>query len=140
MSELRFGRIVITDSTISEVEGRPLVTVERAEIRRVRLVHGVIAERPVVFIAMGILCAVVGLAGIAMLARGYFSRISIGLTLLLGGAPFMVMAGIRQGPVLQIETSRGTRKLGFGKRVQLAELPAFVADAKEQAGLAIERD
>lgn len=51
----------------------------------------------------------------------------------------MIYSAMKRGPILWIETTRGRRKPQFGKRVDPAGLPGFVAQAR-RAGLHITVD
>ena len=134
---MTFHRIRLTDTALTEFDGAPLVTIPRAEITRVRLIHGTIAEKPWVLVGAGIVAAAIGLAGVALLAAGVLPRSGAGAILVGLCGPLLVAAGLKQGPVLVVETTRGTRKLGFGKNVDRKALPAFVKTARA-AGLPIE--
>lgn len=64
---LVFHRIVITPETVQEVDGLPLVTIQRSAVVRTRLTRGLVTERPWVAILGGLLVTALGLAGIRIL-------------------------------------------------------------------------
>jgi hypothetical protein len=147
--EVRFGRIRITARAIEEVVGRtPLVSIPRAEVRRIVLRRGVIAERPAILIALGVLVLVAAAPGVTGMLRGVWdhngsiviSAMQYATILALGAGPLLIWAALRRGLVLEVEAARGTRKLGVGtdREVDIARLDDFVA-AAARAGLTIER-
>jgi len=136
---LVFGRIVIDPEAIEEREIQALVRVKRADITRIRLVHDVIAERPWFLIGCGAALVVLGMIGVLVLLHGGSPRIGASAMFGLVGGPLLIASALRRGPVLIVETASDRRKLGFGKHVELAALPQFVADARE-IGLPIESD
>jgi hypothetical protein len=137
MTRVQLQRVILTDDAIAEFEQVALVKIPRGEVKRIRLLHGPVAEHPLFFIVGAIVCAAAGIAGVAMLFDGRFWKTGTLAALLLLASPVMLAAGVRHGPYLLVETKRGARKLGFGPRVPLDALPGFVASARE-AGWTIE--
>ena len=120
------GRLHLTERAIEERVGRTaLVSIPRADARNLVVRRATVAERPLFFSVTGAALAVVG--AIALLSLLQHPT-----------GPLLIAAGLRRGWVLEIETARGARKLGFGKGVGELEVKAFLADAAS-AGVFIDR-
>jgi hypothetical protein len=73
--EIRFHRIVIRPATVSEIDGRPLVTIPRTDIIQIRLTHGLLTERPLIAIVAGIAVTAIDLFGIKILAAVFLTGV-----------------------------------------------------------------
>jgi hypothetical protein len=103
----------------------------------------VLAERAFVLIGAGLVAGLIGLCGVYLMLDAFTADVKQGfprtgalaaMGLVLG--PWMIHAGTRRGPVLEVDTVRGPRKLQFGGGLDPAELPDFVERARE-AGVEI---
>ncbi|MCE9571949.1 MAG: hypothetical protein K8W52_02215 [Deltaproteobacteria bacterium] len=139
---VRLGAIELTDQWLREVEGSTrLVSIPRAEVRRVVLRHARIAERPLLSLVVGIVLTTVGAYGAIATAASRVRYVELvgGFLTMLAAGPWMIHSSFRRGLVLHVETDRGTRTLGLGGAVQSPALEAFI-EAAAQAGLIIERE
>ncbi len=137
---VRLGAIEITDQWLREVEDRTrLVSIPRAEVRRVVLRHARVAERPVLSLVLGIGLSTLGAYGVVvtLFAQVRFVELIGGFIITLLAGAWLIYSALRRGLILQVETGRGVRKLGFGGAIEPAALAAFV-EAAAKAGLAIE--
>ena len=139
MSEVRLGRIRVTDQALEEREGNALlVQIPRDQIRGVQLRWGRTSEHPLLLWALAAVCFAVAIIGVVLIVRGVGFPKTAALSCALGvSIPWIVAAAVRQGPVLVVGTTRGTRRLGFGPGVSADRVPAFVEAARGATGLAI---
>ncbi len=135
-SEVRLGRIRITDRAIEEVVDRTaLVSIPRADVTRVVLRRGRVAERPVLFLVVGVAAAILGVYGLidlmdsALRSHVWFPRAIAMTAIAIVGGPLLIVAALRRGYLLDIETRRATRRLGFGGGVEAERLPELVTGA-----------
>lgn len=145
---IRLHRVLISPEAIAETVGATaLVSIPRAEVRRLRVARGVIAERPAVLGLFGLAATASGLLALSYILRTTFAPMPyvplhfqysqwLGLIFLAVGPAAIVLA-LRRGLVLFVETARTRRKLGFGAKVSADELARFV-DAARAAGLDVE--
>src|SRR5262245_61131792 len=115
--------IRIADGRIQEIGGgRALVSLPLAEIKDVRLVRDIVAERPVVQAVVG---AVVTALGVAWALRILYWLFRGGVmwdveVLMLGGligGPLFIRGALRRGLVLKVEMANDTRKIGLDKKI-----------------------
>lgn len=129
-------QIVIDDEDVKEMAGeRTAVRLPRAEVTKLRVRHGFVAERPLVQAILG--AGMLGgggyvtlgmMAGSGPAPAGFRYLLASGLALL--GSPFVLYGAVRRGYVLVVETRRGVRKLAFGSRVTKTVVANFVDDAR----------
>ena len=146
-AEFQLHRIRITSSSIAELVGRqPLVSISRAEVRKLRIQRGVITERPWVLAGIGLCSTAIGIAGLVHTLLVFMGRVHGALLparliatafVALVFGPVALYFSFRRGLMLMVDTARSTRKLGFGAQVTSAELTWFV-EAARAAGLAVE--
>jgi hypothetical protein len=144
VSELAFYRILIRDKTISEIDGQPIVTIQRSEIVRIRLLHGRLAAQPWFFLVGGASMLLLGIVGLylvthALTTSGFDGMPKTGAVFLLGliTGPLFGKAGLDHGAYLEVQTTHGTRRLLFGKELEVERLGSFVERAREM-GVEIE--
>lgn len=122
-TEYALGAVRVTPTALVELEwdGTPALTIERADIRSVRLVRGVTVERPVLVFAFGALLVCAGvLTGVA-LARALMagaSRLKWGaaVSIVIPGAWAMRHA-TRRGLYLDVVLESDRRKIVFAPEV-----------------------
>ncbi|HEX4421203.1 MAG TPA: hypothetical protein VH165_24975 [Kofleriaceae bacterium] len=140
-------RIRITSSAVAECVGRrPLVSISRAEVRKLRIQRGLITERPWILAGVGLCITAIGIAGLAHTVLTFLGKmdgrllparlISMSLVALVFG-PVALYFSFRRGLTLLVDTASSTRKLGFGAQVTSAELNNFV-DAARASGITVE--
>src|SRR5260370_31892640 len=118
---LEHGTVRIgADGAVEMDHGRALVTIPGTEIVRLELLRGSGAERPLVCIVLGIVLAVIALAGPLMLALAVLRHVSVPGKLVTSVA-FIIPAlwlldlALRRTWYLLVHTPRGSRKLLFGE-------------------------
>jgi hypothetical protein len=125
---------------LSEVEdGRLMVFIPWAEIRRVELVHGRVAERPVVQVIIGAALIAVACWPLLHLAYwalhgGMFLRAEAWLVAAGGVGAYMIWHALRSGWYVEVEAASGTRKLVFHGNVVEGEAQVFVQAVRERVG------
>lgn len=143
---IELHRIRITSATIAEVVARQsLVSIPRADVRKLRIQRGLVTERPWVLASFGLIVTALGAVGIMYLLRlllspgnvGLSSRVMAAILVSLGAGPSALYFAFRRGLMVLVDTTRSTRKLSFGAPVTGADLAAFV-DAARALGLDVE--
>jgi hypothetical protein len=142
--EIRLHRIMVSASAVAELVGRQaLVSIPRKDVRRLRIEHRLLTERPAILAGFGIAATAVGALALLCIAYALVAdamvdlRVpALGLVLVFAG-PAMIFSALRRGLVLLVDTARTTRKLGFGAKLDPSELGPFV-DAVRASGLEIE--
>jgi hypothetical protein len=133
---LRYLDIEVSTERIAEVgrDGRPLVSVPRAELRAIELRYGPAGERLLLQSLVGAVVVAIGLAlgrgMIAWLLYGGYANINAGagsVTFVLGGA-WLLWRAWRPRHHLRLETTKGTRKLSFGQLADEASIASVLAD------------
>jgi hypothetical protein len=136
MPEVSCQQIVIDEADVKEVdEQRTAVRLPRADVTRLRLRHGLVAERPLVQTILGAAMLAGGGYVCYRLYAGIGETLGAGTTMLAAGvaflcSPFVLHGAARRGYVLVVETKRSVRKLGFGKKATTAEVARFVDEAR----------
>ena len=134
------GRVVATPNALLEldVDGDAALTLPRADIRSVRLVHGQLAERPALLLVFGVALSAVALFFGVALARALLSPgpVAIGkwgaaVTMLVPGV-WAIIHAARRGPFLSVDVGDTTRKVSFSPGTTEAGAQAFVAELRRE--------
>lgn len=144
---VQLHRIRITTAAIAEMVGTvALVSVPRHEVRKLRIERGIVAERPWVLALFGLCGTAIGVLALLYLLRTLSpsyrgevlpAKMSWGLLTLLAIGPGAIYFALRRGMVMFVDTTRSTRKLGFGATVTRDQLIGFVDQART-LGLEVE--
>jgi hypothetical protein len=124
----------------AEMDGiRRLVYIPRAQVVRLEIVHGSAAERPLVSLILGVILLALALLGPAMLVLALLGRGRVEIKFVTSIA-FIVPAAwlldlvIRRRWFLKVHTSKGSRKLIFGKGSDPVAMEQFLVSAKQRFG------
>jgi len=126
-----FNGILVTPDKISMVEGRTeVITVRKADIKKVSLGFGYQAERPVVQVVFGIVLFLIAAYPILRLYSAWmgYLRMYAMEFMLLGLIPlgiWMIRSALKYGYYLSIELENDHRKLGFQNECQEDDLKEF---------------
>ena len=140
------GTLRVTKERVEELDGfRVLVAVEFRDIAGARAAWTRRSERPVPQLFLAAACAAVGLYSIYgtllwLLWGGSRHMLIVMCALALPLGIYLGQDAIRRGPVLLLETSRGTRRLTFGAKIERAQVLAFVNEVQRELGYPIEVD
>jgi len=130
---------------VSELEdGRVMVKVPKAQIRRIALREGFYSAHPVVQVIAGIV-----LSGIAVpptwhlatwiVGGGTFVSIEAWLIAFMFIGPWLVYDALKRGRYLQVETVAGRKKLILDRRADARALEEFLAAVEQRLGYSIDR-
>ncbi len=125
-------------------DGRPVVFVPRAEIKKIELARTGAAERPMLTGLVGAIILVAGLAATVLMANGlkhgghfpYKAGLIGGALLFTGG--WLLHFTLVPRLVLVVRTPKDRRKLLFSKSVAASEAEAFANQAADRFGCELE--
>jgi hypothetical protein len=142
-SGLQVHGIEFTDEGIFELdEGARSLFIDKAIIRKCVFRRGLVAERIVLGLTVGIAMVTAGAASFLRFSFDLSTRLGGRLVLvslmLVGLGLVIVRHCVRRGVYLELETERGVRKLTVGKSVPIADLQAALPDVAKRYGYFIE--
>lgn len=128
------------DGGVEIDQHRPIVSVPRAEILRIELVHGPGAEQPLVVIVLGLVCLALALLfplmsvlGVTRGALRLAEWLIAGIALLVP-AWWLLDLGIRRRWYVRVWTRGGSRKLVFHQCSDHAMLERFITLVRQRFG------
>jgi len=144
--QVDLGTLRVTATRIEELdESRVVVAVDRKDVVRARAAWARRSERPLVQLVLAVVCGIFGAWVIISSLRWFlvggkrvFTVIMCGLLLPLGA--YLAYDALRRGPILLLETTRGRRRLSFGRKIPRDQLLAFVGVVNRELGHPIELD
>jgi hypothetical protein len=141
--EARWHQIRVRDGRLEEWDGGSIaVSIPLTEVRRVRIVHGRTADRPLVQAAIGVAMIAVGVFFVIRLARwvaagGNIVDVEVLMVGWLVGGPWILAGALRRGVVLVVETGRETRRLIVGRGATGEDGRRLAEDLRRHHGLAV---
>ena len=142
--QVQLGSVIITEREILEYQdGCVVARVPRDTTVRLAITTGIVAERPVLQVVLGIGLVTAG----AYFALVFFtwlvfqSEIRKWSGMLILMAPFglwLCLDAARRGTTLRVTTKAGTRKMRFGGNRSQSELMGFVVAATKELGCRID--
>jgi len=134
------GTVRLGADGAAEMDGtRKLMSIPRADVIRIELLHGSASERPLLSLILGLILLAISIAGPMMLAGALLGRGRVEVKFVTSIA-FIVPAAwlldlvIRRRWFLRVHTTKGSRKLIFKKGCDPVALEQFVMSAKERFG------
>jgi hypothetical protein len=137
-SPVEYQGIRISGDLLNEIEsGRVMLSLPMRDVRRVELVHGGVAERPLVEIIVGAALVAVGCWPLLHLAYwamrgGVFIKDEAWIVAAGGVGAYMIWHALRKGWYLRVETATAVRKLVFHGRIVEADARSFAARVQER--------
>ena len=129
---IHYGRIQITATGINEVvNNRALVSIPRADIIDIRLTEDFVSETRILFLVVGVAAIGLGVIGLMMLGSK-LPKTAITFVAALFAAPLCFRAAFVRGQVLDVKTKKRTRRLGFGEKIEPADLRQLVTLAESE--------
>jgi putative Mn2+ efflux pump MntP len=130
---LESNGIRATPEGLFEIDsGRVMVFIPRADVVKLSLAHGRLAERPFVQAIIGALLLAFGALAIGwLLLIGYWKTVASAVVLPIVGL-WMLVHSFRDGDYLEVQTPRATRKLVFHPALTPQEAIDFTRCLKDQ--------
>jgi hypothetical protein len=129
---LRCDNIVVTPRGIAETSGKKvMIFVPAAEVERITVKYGRSDHRPVFSILIGVIFALIGVFGLVefiIATRGYRYEMGMMAFGLIGGS--FIHEAFKQRYFLEVQTSKGVRRLVLSKHVQKSDLETFCQSAR----------
>jgi hypothetical protein len=140
------GGVLLDESRLAELDsGRVMVEVEHAEIRKITLAFGLISHHPFLqaFFGLGLAAtAIFPIGNIVLWLKGVEKPHRAVLFILpvsvIGAATFF--GAFRDGHFLEIESTRGLKRLAFKRKTDPAAIEQFVQQIERRLGISIERE
>jgi len=143
---LEHGGIRFSADLLAELDrGHPIIRIPREDVRRIALLWGFQAPRPVVQAVLGIGLLLAGIYILVkiileLMAHGgnVLGKLLIGLVIvgLLGG--WLFFEAFKRGYYLEVRTEKRVEKLRFDRRLSRDEIEEFIASVRSQMGWMIE--
>jgi hypothetical protein len=132
------------DRVVELDDAQVMLNVPKSEIRRMTLRQGFYSAHPVLQVAAGVVLAAIGLLPTIHLSNwllrgGTFHHVEAFLVSFVFLGPWLVYDATKRGPLLDVETSTGRRKLALDHKVAAAELQDFLAVVEARFGYRVER-
>lgn len=140
------GAVRITSTRIQEMESsRVMVAVNRQEVIRARVAWARHSERPVLQLLLAVASGAFGMFTLIntlfwLRVGGSREAVAIMCVLLLPLGAWLGYDALRRGPVLLVETTRGRRRLVFGRQIRMDQLLTFVEGVNRELGYPLEVD
>ena len=134
------GIAVLGDALCEVDSGRVMVRISTADVRGLKLLHGHVANHPVMqMIAGGVMVLIGGWPIIWLIEWAVHGGTIISSTMWMIGfavvGVWLIIQAFREGHYLEVETTRGLRKLAFDGKVDESAASAFVGSLREALNL-----
>lgn len=136
--DIEYRSVRIAEDKVCQMdEIQEIITIDKKDISRMELLHGLAAERPLVQLVFGSILTIVGLYPLKIIygwltLGGILYDIQILFLALVPLGIWMIKGAIRKQYFISVETQNDTRKFIFKGEIEEVEMKEFLEKANRR--------